>query len=206
MIRRVAPEFQTLAMNYGVNVPDVVEAIYQPFYDRLDYAAAGQTELRFFQTPIGQGGKTVQDTNMVSAGVIAAPQQFLATQICLEFIPDSAPSTTADATAVANDVAAVLDSGVVEFNVGNKNQLRDAPIGVFPPTHVLDIDSSTTVADASIVSATNRGQMYDITPVNIPFSQNFDVSVKWTTPAALPSGNAGSLRCHLNGYLYRSAQ
>ena len=45
-----------------------------------------------------------------------------------------------------------------------------------------------------------------ITPTNIPYSQNLNVKIRWTNPVALPSTIDGTIRCHLEGFLYRSAQ
>jgi hypothetical protein len=216
-VNRIAPEFKTLMSKYNVNVPGLTEAIWQPKFDRLTYDAAGHTQLRFFQTPIGQGTASEESTNMVSAGVIAAPQQFLVTGIRMRFIPDASLANiqvaAADAAAYANDVQAVVNSGVVVFTVGNKEQNRDAPIGKMPPSHRICAegsmaDSTIAAVDAvsTVIGVQSVGQLYNITPTNIPYSQNFDVTVKWDTPTALPSGNNGTLECHLEGFLYRSAQ
>lgn len=213
----VAPDFVRLAQEYGVNVQGVVDAIYQPTYDTQTYAAAGQTQLVFFQNPVGQAGKTIQDTNMRASGQFPAPQQFLATQVCVQFKPGILPSRTgAGATAGAqylNDVWTVLNSGALELNVGSKNKLTDAPLGKFPPTHLLELgsavgDHTTLGADGMTVIdyAEGKGMLYDITPINIPWAQNFDVTLKWNNAVPLPSTVAGSLRVTLNGFLYRLAQ
>lgn len=212
----IAPEFLDLAQRYGVNVQGVVQAVYQPFYDRLSYAAAGQTELVFFQNPVGQNSKTLEDTNMRAAGQIPAPQQFLCTQVCVDFVPGVNPfsiaGTVADSTEYLADVWTFFKSGWLELNVGSKNQLTDAPVGKFPPTHVLEVTaavSGTTTADtvvSSINYASNKGVMYDITPINIPWAQNFDVSLRYNTAVPLPSNTIGKVRVTLNGFLYRLAQ
>lgn len=91
---------------YGVFVPDAIEAIRQPLYDRLPYPTAGVAgQLRFFQAPQGQGNstaiggtglvKTLDDTNMVAAGQLPMPQAFLATSI--EIIIEGGSISTANA-------------------------------------------------------------------------------------------------------------
>lgn len=212
----IAPEFLELANRYGVNVQGVVQAIYQPVYDKLAYAAAGANALRFFQNPVGQAGRTLDDTNMRSAGVFPAPQQFLATQICVEFVPGVLPAvssaTQADLIEYTNDVWTMATNGVLELNVGSKNMLTDAPLGKFPPSHTLDIGAA--VANDAIVGtgvginyAAPKGVLYDITPVNIPWAQNFDVTLSWPSGLVpLPSTVAGDFRVTLNGFLYRLAQ
>ena len=74
---RIAPEFSALANKFNVNVQGLTEAIWQPKFDTLAYAAAGQTQLIFFRNPVGSAGVNEDDTNMNVAGTIAAPQQFL---------------------------------------------------------------------------------------------------------------------------------
>lgn len=215
---RIAPEFQKLQEQYNVNVPNLVEAIWQPRFDRLVYDASGQTELRFFQRVQGSQGVTEEDTNMELAGTLAAPQQFLVTGIRFEFLPAAEivkinAAVPADIADYVNDVQAVLNSGVVSFNVGNKEQNRDAPLGKYPPSHHLFVNSAladTTTAAAAQLSAVTyaqgTGQLYNITPTNIPYSQNFNVQAKWANAVALPSGDDGTIRVHLEGFLYRSAQ
>ena len=107
----------------------------------------------------------------------------------------------------------VLNSGVVVFTVGNKEQNRDAPIGRFPPSNYLEVDcalsDASTVVDnqvSGISYAQGCGQLYTLTPLNIPWAQNFDVTLHWDSNVVLPSGADGSIRCYLQGYLYRSVQ
>ena len=76
-----APRMQELS-KYAVNRPGMEEDIFQPLYDYQTYALAGTTsEYQFFQVPQGQGGKTLADTNMDSAGQLPAPKRALVTQV-----------------------------------------------------------------------------------------------------------------------------
>ncbi len=201
----IAPEFLRLAADYGVNVQGVVQAQWQPVYDKQVYAAAGQSSLTFFQSPIGQGGRTIEDTNMRAAGVFPAPQQFLATQVHVQFVPGAAPI---DATgAYLKDAWTVYNSGALEFNVGSVTMVTDSPVGKFPPSHLLEVGAASATTGASGINyAENKGMIYEITPANIPWAQNFDVTIKWRTPLALPSAVAGKMVVTLGGFLYRLAQ
>jgi len=217
---RQAPAFSQLMTHFNVNMPNEVESIWQPLYDKLTYANAGQTNLKFFQTPVGGNGNTVtaEMTNMKAAGQISAPQQMLVTGIQLDFQPSAAlaqihAATPADLQDYVNDVQAVLNSGVVVFTVGNKEQNRDAPIRRFPPSTYLEVDaalSDATTPAAGLTSgisyAQGCGELYSLTPLNIPWAQNFDVTILWDTGVALPSGDDGEITCYLQGYLYRSVQ
>lgn len=91
---------------YGVFVPDAVEVIRQPLYDRMVYDDAGITgSLRFFQQPQGQGNasgigstgqtKSLDDTNMEQAGSLPNPKMFLATSV--EIIVEPGSISTANA-------------------------------------------------------------------------------------------------------------
>ena len=82
---------QSVASKYGVFGPGW-EQITQDFYDYQTYVQAGQTGLLFFQTPAGQGGKTLADTNMQQAGGFPQNQLFLAERIEVDFIPGNAAS------------------------------------------------------------------------------------------------------------------
>lgn len=214
----IAPEFLEMAARYNVNVTGVVEAFWQPVYDVLDYAGAGVQQLRFFQNPVGQNGRTFSDTNMLSAGAFPAPQQFLATEITVEILPGVLPSriggADVGAAAFLDDMYTLSTAGVVELNIGSKNMLRDSPLGKFPPTQRLEVAAAladTTTAGANRVSAINyaapAGLVYQMTPRVIPWAQNFDVSLLFPGGLVpLPSGQDARIRCTLNGYLYRLAQ
>ena len=60
--------------NYNPNRPDQIEAIWQPFYHKVAYAAAGQASLQFFNVAFS-GDYTV--TNMPAAAFFPAPTAFL---------------------------------------------------------------------------------------------------------------------------------
>lgn len=142
-----------------VTNPGQSEIIRQPLYDSLLYAAAGAQELKFFQTPKGQGltsavgataanPKTAADTNMVMAGTLPSGQEMLVESVEVAFYPGSvstANTYTIDAltfflaaasavpTAAVDDVNAFYQSGWLEFNILAKNYLTQAPLGCFPP-------------------------------------------------------------------------
>lgn len=204
MNNRIPGQFAQLAQQFSVNLDNVVEALWQPIYDLQTYAAAGQTLLTFFQNPTGAGGRTYLDTNMQAAGAFPAMQNFIATRIELAFVPGAATTVAGYMT----DVLAVANSGYLEFTVGSKNFLRESPIGKFPPAQRLDVFAVNDASAAATVFryAQNRGEIYQITPVLIPSLQNFSITLNWPTAVALPSTVAGSIRCTLGGYLFRSAQ
>jgi hypothetical protein len=199
---------------YSVNRAGQVEGIRSALYDFQTYAMAGQTELNFFQVPVGQSGKTLADTNMQTAGSLPNPQNFLVTNLQVYFFPAGAVSKFGAESAAnnANDVYNVSQSGYVEFFIGSKNYIQEGPIGRFPPRTGLIF--STSVADASTAAASLQtlnayanfgGAPYDLTPpILLTPTQNFRVSLKW--PTVVPLSANARIGVVMEGVLYRLSQ
>ena len=117
---KMLPDLQALE-NYRINRAGEVEGIWNPLYDYQNYAAAGQTSLSFFQIPIGQSSKTRKDTNMVSAGQLPKPQEFLVTGIEVMFWPGVVLSVLGAPAAQVfmDDVYDFNKSGYLEFTVAS---------------------------------------------------------------------------------------
>lgn len=210
-----APSFEDLNA-YDVNVIGKYEVSRQTLYDTVAYAAAGQSSLTFFQLPVGQGGKTVQDTNMTSAGSLPSPVNFLIESVELIFIP-GADALAEGATAGVpyfDDMLSFRDNGSLRLTIGDKSQLIEAPLGVFPPKAGLNVSSAisnniTAAADTKsvFVYADMVGRPYYIdVPLLLRPTQNFDVKLEWKVPLPLPSTLAGRIICKLDGLRYRLAQ
>ncbi len=197
---------------YSVNSANDMDVIWQPLYDFQTYALAGQTSLNFFQLPVGQGGKTLEDTNMESAGQLPSPQKFIVEAISIEFYPGNPVDMGAVDGTPANwqDTYDVMKSGWLDFVVGSKSRLQQAPIGAFPPAHRLGggaaVTGATAVANtiSGVDYASFAGQMFNIVPVALPENQNFKVTLNWA--AALPITVAARIGVKLHGNLYRSVQ
>lgn len=197
---------------YNPNRPDSTEAIWQPFYDFQAYASAGVTSQTFFQVPQGQAGKTYADTNMQLAGQFPAPTAFLCTAIMVFFdggATDSTNLTTFAAQTNINDVIAVANSGFLEFTIGGKVYLRDAPLGKFAPNFTVNGFTSIAIAATAPVAvqtgfARAAGRYYEITPFLIPQSQNFNIQLNW--PTAQATSTTGRIGVILDGFYYRQSQ
>lgn len=201
------------------------EAIKQTLYDWQAYAAAGQTQLSFFQVPVGQSGKTLSDTNMNLAGNLPAGQEFLVQSIEVPFLP-TVPAVAADnpaafgAQAVANivnDVYKVYRTGNLQFNVLSKNYLTEAPLGRFPGKTQFDLAAAvsdiapngagTDEMQTRIAFAKAVGRPYVLDPMRILLvsNQNFIVTLNW--PEGLQTiTNPGRIGVILDGTLYRRSQ
>lgn len=201
---------------FNVNRPGAVEAVRQTLYDFQVYALAGQTQLNFFQVPVGQAGKTQADTNMETAGTLPAPKQFLAQSIEVVFF-SSVALAMFGAQAIAlgmNDVQAVHQGGWLDFFIGSKSYLLEAPIGKFPPKTYIKVNAAlsdaTTPAPAfqsRIAYAVSGGRPYYLEPpILLVPTQNFRISLNWPVAVALPSGANGRIGIVLDGILYRNSQ
>lgn len=191
--------------NFSVNLQDNVEEIAWSLYDFSAYQAAGQTVLTFFQSPVGAAGKTLQDTNMDTAGQIPKGQNFLTEAICVEFFSGATISGAA-LNAYADDVKEVMESGILDFRVGSKSYKTESPLGVFPPQYRQVGYAATGLAAGNIGYASNAGLMHSIIPVRLTSNQNFSVTLSWPAAVALPSAVDGRIGVRLMGRLFRNAQ
>lgn len=199
---RIPSAFRQIAQNYQISLANVVEAFWYPVWDRQTYAAAGSTLLTFFQNPVGAGGRTYEDTNMQAAGNFPSQQNYVLTQLEIEFLPGAATSTAAYAT----DQLAFQNDGWLELNIGSKNFYREAPLGSFPPKHRLDVQAVNDASAAPVVFryAQNRGEVANLTPMLIPSLMNFAVTMNWASAVSVSTD--ALVRVKMGGFLYRTAQ
>lgn len=207
----------TELQKYNVNRPDQVEAIRSSLYDTVAYQQAGQTQLQFFQTPKGQSGKTLADTNMTAAGSLPSPQSFLIETIELYFFPTDTPgqlsaANTPEIPAYVNDVWKFYKPGAwLELFIGSKAYLDEAPLMKFPPRCGLtgfssSSDAASTGTSSTMVNyASAGGPVYELDPpILLVPTQNFVVTLNW--PAAVALSAAGTVVCQMGGILYRNSQ
>lgn len=207
--------------DYKVNVPKTVEIITQPLYSYQLYPAAGAAQLNFFQNPIGQGGLTLQQTNMTLAGQIPAPQMFLIQGIGIDYLPGmtAAPPVIgprADAaTGALNDFYAIMRQGALSLNIGSKNYLQMAPMLSMPPRAHMDgvaavaTNLTTGAATQTIMQIPfSEGSVFSPVPLLLESGQNFGVRIDFPGGAvAVPSTDAlAYIGVILYGTMYRPAQ
>jgi hypothetical protein len=198
---------------YNPNRPDQIEAIWQPQYDFQPTVAAGSATQAFFQVPFGSGGKTYASTNMQLGGQFPAPTAFLCTAIMLPYFPAATPSQVGTAAARAatnwNDAVIIANGGYVEFTIGGKVYLRDAPIGKFAPNFSVGgafalSGTETAGNQGDIQFARAIGRYYEITPFLIPQTQNFALTIY--QPVLLVTSAIGVQGAIMDGFLYRQSQ
>ncbi len=137
-----------------------LEIIKWTLYDLLVYPTAGSLAFTFFANQLGAGtsqnasaGKAITDTNMQAAGALPKPQAFYCQSIEIDFQPGSVSTANTFTTASPNEIAAasstivtvgvvdvnaILTRGALQFNIGMKPYLQDAPLLRFPPTRRLE--------------------------------------------------------------------
>lgn len=207
--------------SYAVNRKGMYEGIRQTLYDYQTYALAGQTSLSFFQVPLGQGGKTIADTNIEVAGSLPQPKHFLVESIEIRFWPGINPVTLVTTLAESeftNDVYTVSKSGSLNFFIGSKTYLEEAPLGRFPPKTKVESEFAVALEFKQAVAADEEqqvtmdlaymcGRPYFINPATLLIpTQNFKVSLNWPAAVALPSGQDARIGIVLDGVLYRQSQ
>lgn len=175
--------------------------------------------------------KHLADTNMNNPGSLPAPQAFWIQSIELDFQPGSsnAANTFAQqipgalvatdvvtAQAGAHDVNAFYTNGALSLVVGTKPYLNEAPLLRFPPKARFEMDAALS-GGAGAAATLERlhvkeklragGRPYNMEPgIPLMTSQNFNVQLTWPVAVATPSGFNGSVRCILDGWLFRSVQ
>lgn len=201
---------------YNPNRPGALEAIWQPFYD-FQAIPTGTTQLLFYQVPYGQAGKTYQDTNMTNAGMFPAPTMFLCVGVQVVFMAGVTVSQAGTAvTRALNqwvDTVAVANSGWLEFLIGSKTYLRDAPTGKFAPNFSIAGEAAVGYVDSDLAAggqvdaqfARAVGRYYEVTPFLIPQTQNFSVSVNYAG-AGVTLTATGRIGLILDGFYYRQSQ
>jgi hypothetical protein len=191
------------------------EGIRWDLYDSAAYPTTGLQQIQFFQTPLGQNGKTFADTDMVTAGALPSPQKFLITDIRLGFYPGVQPSSLGApaADSFINDTYKWWTSPAwLELFIASKPYLDLSPLILFPPGNGMSgfaAASDTTTAGAgqqTLIGYTQAsGPVFEMQPpLLLTANTNFKVTLNW--PALVTIGTQAKVFCHLGGYLYRQTQ
>ncbi len=204
---------------YRARVPGQEEGIRQDLYHFQTYAAAGQTSLTFFQSPVGSLANTFADTNMDIAGVLPQGKRFWLRSIQIYFLPGEAVTKGPQADAPAqfvNDVWTFYKSiAWLELTVGDKPYVREAPLMKFPPNGRLGgfaaiaTDLTAGAATQTLVDyAAALGKPYtlDGAPIYLSSMENFKLTLNWPTVVALPSTVAARVGIVFGGYIFRDQQ
>ena len=158
-----------------------LEVIDWKLYDTLTVATGGtQTSFRYFQQAIGQGGISLETTNMEIPGQLPAGYKFVCQEVLL--VPKQALTLTA---ASVKDEFAVTHRGRAQFFIGTRPYLQvplqDLIGGTFHG-FAAAFDAATSIAYASPRAANNAKLEYS--PV-IPANYSFSMLVEYDTAPVL---------------------
>jgi hypothetical protein len=199
----------SILQKYGVNLPGKVEVIWEPLYHYVTYPAAGAQIFTFFQNPLGQGGNTLSDTNMRSAGQIPKGQQFVITSVQVELFLDGDDIQDAgDPDQYLRDYHNVMTgSANLQLEIGSKDYLQQGPLNKFPPVQNVDASIALGTGNAALEGssyAVGGGNTFNIVPVTLTSNQNFSVTINFDTAIAINADARFGVT--LNGYKFRNAQ
>lgn len=221
-----------------VTNPGQSEVIRQSLYDFQILPGVGSQQLNFFQSPIGQGitsalgaaagtAKTVWDTNMALGGQLPSGLAMLVESIEIRFTPGSvnasntftidnlssfAAVAAVSVTANVDDANTFNSSGVLEFNILQKNYLRETPLGRFPSKTNVQVNAavasnSATTAEVAVATAYAGGRPYYLEPeISLQPATNFEVVLRWPAVVPLPSGFNARVGVILDGFQMRASQ
>lgn len=199
------PEFQ----RYNTQYEGAKESIGWMWWDTVTYVSAATVNINLFNAIRA----TPDLSNMEVAGQLAAPKAFFCRAIRF-FAKQQPEATTVAATAntqtgVMDDLAQLINTGVLAFTIGNKLYaqlpLWCLPSGgdIVPFVATGDIDvivdyASNGLADPRAVFTLSK-------PLFIAPQINFIVTLSWPAPITLALGNT-NITVVLDGDLVRPVQ
>ena len=199
------------AQGYRTQRAELPEDLWQPLYDRVNYAAAGQSNLSFYSIPRGQSAtlisptgtaaaknKTYRDTNMDNASVVPT-KLYKFVGISVGFVHNILTAATN-----SDDRCKIRDNSVLHFKIVDKDILY-LPMIAIPEVNPI-VAVSTTANNTSITSFAPGGglasAMYRF-PLAItlnPF-ENFLVSIDFDGTQTVT--NTLDVYCILHSFMRR---
>ena len=187
LVKRGGPVDPLKAQGFRTQRAELPEDLWQPLYDRVNYPAAGISELGFFSSPRGQSAtlitagsaaskvKTYRDTNNENANVVPT-KMFKIVGVSLGFIHSDTTAAT-----IADDRAEVRDGGYLQFRIVDKDIIF-LPLIAIPEVNPI-ISVATTATTTNVNSMAGGGgqnvPMYKFPiPITINPYENFSVSLK----------------------------
>jgi hypothetical protein len=193
-------------------VANLMEVINQPVYDSASFAQAStMAKTVLFQTPIGQGGKTLAQTYMTKAGQLEQPQKLVIRAISLWLANNTAPIDMINFLTNNSFTLTVGKKPMLECFCGNLTAGRGlvtyaaAELGTLATGDVQFVSTSNGVADPRTVFTLNQ-------PIVIEGGEGFSVTVNpetawsFSATAARPNGVGTTFYVILDGELYRGVQ
>lgn len=183
-----------------------------------------------FTTAVGAvvgSTKGLWDTNLVMPNTLPSGANYLIDSIEVLMTPGSSaaantylPQVVQQFIAAAvttignssNDVNLFYQSGLLELNILSKNYLRETPLLAFPPKAHFDgvmalATNSATTSEVAQTFLKAAGRPYYVEPrISLQSAVNFDVTLRWPAPVAMPTGFNARVGVILDGYAMRASQ
>jgi hypothetical protein len=179
--------------DYVTQSPVALEVIQDVLYDTLTYTSAVTTELIFFAESIATVTRDV--TNMTVAGMLPNPESFLiqAPRLFFKVVPTISASNTALTTNIVNDIALLVNTGIVTFKFGNKTY-GPIPLWLLSAGNAPDMRlaaAGASATDGFAGYAQVGGPLFSFFPhIMISPLQAFTASMTWPAGAVtLGAGN-----------------
>lgn len=104
----------------------------QPLWDTQLVGTAQVAPIDFFTTQLGQGGKTLVETNMRFSGGLPSPNEFYCRGFCVFPVP-RAPENGADVVTDKNDLQRLLERSIFTMYVGTSGRkIVEGHLELFP--------------------------------------------------------------------------
>src|SRR5579863_5132426 len=135
--------FRHAPRRHNPNVGNLVESLTAVLYDQVTFAqSAAFTKTVLFQTPIGQSGKTLAQTNMTFPGVLPNPYRFTIYALAVHIANNTIPA----------DMQNLLTN--VSFSLFvNTKPYQQGPLAVFPAGRGWKLDAAANVGTVPAGSA-----------------------------------------------------
>ena len=179
------------AQGFRTQRAELPEDLWQPLYDRVNYAAAGATQLSFFSVPQGQTATIIRngtatantvkgylETNMQNANVVPT-KMFKFVGISLAYV-----HLTEGLITNPNDRDELRGGGYFQFRIVDKDILY-LPLVAMP--EVNPMVAVATTANVTSVAAQAGGGGYGVPMYKLPIPitlnpyENFSVTLNWPT-------------------------
>lgn len=165
---------------FKVGIRGIEEVVRWPLYHYRAYAAAGATELLFFDQTEGSATNGRADTNQKMVGALPGGEMMIVSSIGMKIIPAQADISVA-ATVWDEWYDVIYTNAWAEFRVQDKEYMVIAPLDMIPSgSGVSGIFDTAATASFLQVGSPDKNCIYRVDPpIGIPPTVPFQGALKW---------------------------
>lgn len=183
----------------ATSIPLRPEDLWQPIYDRMNYAAAGTTQIRFFSIPLGSSttlitagaaaakNKTYRDTNWQTSGA-DLNRAYEAHGVGVIYVPLQQAVDGAASNDIIDDIAKLIYGGWLNIETNNNRKFQ-IPLCMIPSPAVLRASIATTATNTTMVAGGGVSSSSDYFKLNVPLllepGQTIDITMNWDGTVSL---------------------